>query len=67
MNGYSEYNSASGRRELQKKYGINNTNSAAANMELWKKLKTEKAKPKNTEVENSSIPQEIQTAIAEIQ
>lgn len=39
QNGYSEYNSAAGRRELQKRYGINNPDSAAANMELWKKLK----------------------------
>lgn len=67
QNGYSEYNSAAGRRELQKKYGINNTNSAAANLELWKKLKAEKAQPKKTEVENSSIPQELQAAISEIQ
>jgi hypothetical protein len=38
-NGYGAYNSAAGRRELRKQYGITETDGAKANMELWKELK----------------------------
>ena len=38
-NGYGAYNSAAGRRELRKQYGITETDGAKANMQLWKELK----------------------------
>lgn len=45
QNGYSEYNSAAGRRELQKKYGITETDSAKANLALWARLKAGEPAP----------------------
>lgn len=48
QNGYSEYNSASGRRKLQQQYGITG-DSYSANMALWKKLREEKSKGNGSE------------------
>lgn len=48
QNGYSEYNSASGRRKLQQQYGITG-DSYSANMALWKKLREEKSKGNGAE------------------
>lgn len=45
QNGYGQYNSAAGRRELQKQYGITETDSAKANMALWAKLKAGEQAP----------------------
>ena len=49
QNGYSAYNSAAGRRQLQQKYGITG-DSYTANLALWKKLREEqKASQLNAE------------------
>lgn len=62
-NGYQQYNSAAGRKELQKKYGITETDPAKANMALWAKLRAEKASSKkldSSQTKTSSAPQNIQ-------
>lgn len=47
QNGYSAYNSAAGRKQLQQKYGITG-DSYTANLALWKKLREEQEASQRT-------------------